>query len=84
MENKLQIFNNADFGEVRTIVIDNEPFFVGKDVASILGYERDNKAVVDHVDEDDRKMVDGKTQSRFGIELGGVVAGLLTSPDFTA
>lgn len=66
----LQIFNNPEFGEVRTTVIDGEPWFVGKDVAAALGYERESKAVVDHVDEDDRTMIDGKTQSRFGIELG--------------
>lgn len=50
--------------------VDGAPWFVGKDVAAALGYERESKAVVDHVDEDDRKMIDGKTQSRFGIELG--------------
>lgn len=49
---------------------DGEPWFVGKDVAEILGYERPTKSVVDHVDEDDRLMLDGKTQSQFGIELG--------------
>lgn len=68
--NELQIFNNPEFGEVRTTVIDGEPWLVGKDVAAALGYERESKAVVDHVDEDDRTMIDGKTQSRFGIELG--------------
>ncbi|MDE6840090.1 MAG: Bro-N domain-containing protein [Oscillospiraceae bacterium] len=47
-----------------------EPWFVGKDVALALGYERPAKAIPDHVDEEDRKMVDGKTQSQFGIELG--------------
>lgn len=70
MSNEIQIFENAEFGKVRTVVIENEPWFVGKDVAEILGYERDTKAVVDHVDDEDRKMVDGKTQSCFGIELG--------------
>ena len=38
MDNKLQIFNNVEFGEVRTLQINNEPWFVGKDVATILGY----------------------------------------------
>lgn len=68
--NELKIFNNPDFGEVRTVTIDNEPYFVGKDVAEILGYERGTKAVVDHVDEDDRCMINGTTQSQIGIELG--------------
>ena len=70
MENKLQLYVNEKFGEIRGLMIDGEPYFVGKDVAQALGYERDTKAVVDHVDEKDRKMIDGKTQSRFGIELG--------------
>lgn len=68
--NELQIFKNEEFGEIRTVEIGGEPWFVGKDVAEILGYERDTKAVVDHVDEDDRINIDGKTQSQFGIELG--------------
>lgn len=63
-------FSSDEFGSVRTVMIDGNPWFVGKEVAAILGYERDTKAVVDHVDEDDRIMVDGKTQSQFGIELG--------------
>ena len=68
--NELQVFNNDEFGSVRTVMVNNEPWFVGKDIANALGYERDTKAVVDHVDDDDRKMLDGKTQSCFGIELG--------------
>ena len=67
---ELQIFKNEEFGEIRTVEISGEPWFVGKDVTAILGYERDTKAVVDHVDEDDRINIDGKTQSQFGIELG--------------
>lgn len=67
---ELQIFKNEEFGEVRTVEIDSDLWFVGKDVAEILGYERDTKAVVDHVDEDDRINIDGKTQSQFGIDLG--------------
>lgn len=67
---ELQIFENKEFGTVRTVQINDEPYFVGKDVAEILGYERGTKAVVDHVDEDDRQMIDGETQSYFGIELG--------------
>lgn len=70
MENKIKIFDNEEFGKVRTLEIDNEPWFVGKDIASVLQYERTTKAVVDHVDEEDRKMIDGKTQSQIGLELG--------------
>lgn len=38
--NDLQIFNNPEFGEVRTVQIDGEPWFVGKDVAAALGYKK--------------------------------------------
>lgn len=43
--NELKIFNNKEFGKIRTVTIDNEPWFVGKDVASSLGYERATKAI---------------------------------------
>ena len=39
MANEMQIFKNDEFGQVRTVVIENEPYFVGKDVADILGYQ---------------------------------------------
>lgn len=51
--NAIQIFNNSQFGNVRTTVIDGEPYFVGKDVASILGYAKPRNALAMHVDEDD-------------------------------
>lgn len=51
---ELQIFKNEEFGEVRTVTIDNEPWFVGKDVAAALGYERATKAIQDHVNEEDK------------------------------
>lgn len=41
--NELKIFNNEEFGKIRTVTIDNEPWFVGKDVATALGYERADK-----------------------------------------
>lgn len=53
--NELQIFKNSDFGEIRTLEIDNEPWFVGKDVANILGYKNGNRDINRHVDEDDRR-----------------------------
>lgn len=52
--NELQVFKNAEFGSVRTIVIAGEPFFVGKDVADILGYSNPLKALRDHVDDEDK------------------------------
>ena len=54
MSNKLQIFESTDFGTVRTVLIDKEPYFVGKDVAEILGYTNPQKAIRDHVDDEDR------------------------------
>lgn len=51
--NSVQIFNNAEFGEIRTIVIDSEPWFVGSDVAKALGYKKPTDAVNNNVAEDD-------------------------------
>lgn len=55
--NELQIFNNEEFGEVRTVTIENEPWFVGKDVAAALGYKDTADAIKVHVDEEDKKHV---------------------------
>nr|DAH59415.1 MAG TPA: repressor domain protein [Caudoviricetes sp.] len=52
--NELKIFNNPTFGEVRTTVIDGEPWFVGKDVADALGYGAARNAIAAHVDEEDK------------------------------
>ena len=48
------LFKNEQFGEIRTIIKNNEPWFVGKDVAKVLGYKNASKAIDDHVDEDDK------------------------------
>lgn len=50
----LQIFENPEFGEIRALEIDNEPWFVGKDVAMILGYIKPENAIANHVDEEDK------------------------------
>ena len=52
---KNQIFKNAEFGQIRTCMVDGETYFVGKDVASALGYVNDSKAIRDHVDEEDKR-----------------------------
>ena len=52
---EITIFKNAEFGSVRTITINNEPYFVGKDVAEILGYSKPRNAIASHVDDEDRK-----------------------------
>lgn len=61
--NELQIFNNEEFGNVRSLMIDNEPWLVGKDVATDLGYQNGSRDINRHVDEEDRRKVmvfDGK------------------------
>lgn len=58
-ENKIEVFNSAEFGAVRAVMVNNEPYFVGKDVAIILGYANPRKAIIDHVDEEDK--TDGVT-----------------------
>lgn len=53
-KNEVQLFENAEFGKIRTLVLDGEPWFVGKDVALALQYTNPQKAVRDHVLEEDR------------------------------
>ena len=53
--NNLEIFENPEFGSVRTIVISNEPWFVGKDVANILEYQNGSRDINRHVDSEDRQ-----------------------------
>lgn len=52
--NELQIFKNPEFGEIRTVEVNNEPWFVGKDVAIVLGYSNPQKAIRDHVEDEDK------------------------------
>lgn len=59
--NAVQVFTNDEFGSVRTIAIDGEPWFVGKDIAEKLGYSKARKAIADHVDEEDKKHSYGVT-----------------------
>lgn len=54
MANDVQIFTNEEFGEIRTVNIDDEPWFVGKDVAKALGYSNSRDALSKHVDDEDR------------------------------
>lgn len=63
--NELQIFENEEFGKVRTLSKDGEPWFVGRDVAEILSYTNSRKAIGDHVDEEDKGVTKCDT-------LGGV------------
>lgn len=52
--NNLQIFKSPDFGQVRTIQQNGEPWFIGKDVAEILGYKKPENAIAVHVDDEDK------------------------------
>lgn len=61
--NELQIFNSEEFGDIRTVTIENEPWFVGKDVAMALGYSNPQKAVRDHISEEDRGVNEMDTPS---------------------
>ena len=51
---KNQIFKSKEFGQIRTCMVDGETYFVGKDVASALGYRNAPKAMADHVDDEDK------------------------------
>lgn len=66
--NEIQVFNNPEFGEIRTVTINNEPWFVGKDVAQVLGYTNPSEALSEHVDADDK--LNSKTLSSCNLELG--------------
>ncbi len=83
MENKMQIFENTQFGKLRTVTIDGEPWFVGKDVATALGYTAVAKAVRTHVDEDDKGVTEmdtpGGTQKAVIINESGLYSLILSS-----
>ena len=75
----LQIFNNEEFGQIRTVTIVNEPWFVGKDVAEALGYVKARNAIASHVEEDDKRDAPiqgdlGGTQSMTIINESGLYA----------
>lgn len=63
--NNIQVFENSEFGSIRTVEINKEPFFVGKDVANVLGYSNHRDAINKHVDEEDKGVAKCDT-------LGGV------------
>ena len=54
---ELQVFNNAEFGSVRSLMVNGEPYFVGKDAAEILGYGNIRDALEAHVDEEDKAVI---------------------------
>jgi prophage antirepressor-like protein len=80
---EIQVFKNDRFGEVRTMVINDEPWFVGKDVASVLGYERADNAIRSHVEEEDKLMhqisASGQRRQMTIINESGLYALILSS-----
>ncbi|HEM3172955.1 TPA: phage antirepressor [Streptococcus suis] len=83
MNMELQIFKNEQFGEVQLLEINNEPWFVGKDVAEILAYKEPNKAITRHVDEEDRTkhpiLTKGGLQDSYIINESGLYSLILKS-----
>ena len=73
--NEMMIFNNPEFGSVRTVCIDGEPWLVGKDVALILKYTNPQKAIRDHVDPEDRTVNESFT-------VNGTMATLINESGF--
>lgn len=68
--NELKIFSNPEFGEIRTVEQNNEVWFVGKDVADILGYKNGSRDINRHVDEDDRQNYqNGTFESNRGLTI---------------
>ena len=84
MDNKMEIFKNEEFGSVRVIMLDDAPWFVGKDVASILGYTKPLNAISAHVDADDslkQGLIDsmGRSQQTIFINESGLYALIFAS-----
>jgi len=82
--NEVMVFENEAFGQVRGLTIDGEPWFVGRDVAGVLGYAKPQNALAAHVDEEDRKVAPiqgspGGTQDMIVINESGLYALILSS-----
>ena len=79
----MQVFNNSEFGDVRVLEINNEPWFLGKDVASILEYTNTAKAIRDHVDDEDklteRIVLSGQNREVIFINESGLYSLILSS-----
>lgn len=85
MNNNIMIFKNDNFGEIRSLEINGEPYFVGKDIAEVLGYSNTRKAIQDHVDEEDKldgvTICDsiGRNQSAIAINESGLYSLIMSS-----
>lgn len=84
MNNNLKVFENEEFGSIRTLEINSKPYFVGKDVAEVLGYERPTKAIADRVDSEDKDEIPiqdsiGRMQKTPVINESGLYSLILSS-----
>lgn len=81
--NELQIFKNEEFGQIRTVKINDEPYMIGSDVAVALGYTNPAKAIRDHVDEEDKLteqiVLSGQTREAICINESGLYSLILGS-----
>ena len=80
---EIQIFNNDQFGQIRCLEKDGQPWFVGKDVAEVLGYANPSKAIIVHVDEEDKQCEMLEATSQNGNLLNKQEPTLSTSPAST-
>lgn len=69
---ELKVFENSEFGQIRTAMVGNTPYFVGKDVAEILGYANTKDALATHVDEDDKVIIQRSENATFDIPNRGL------------
>ena len=69
MPNEITVFNKEEFGEIRSVKINSEPWFAGKDVAVALKYSNPQKAIRDHVDEEDKTVNESFTVNGTALQL---------------
>ena len=83
MQNELMVFQNQEFGEIRSIMIEGEPWFIGKEVAEKLGYSNKRDALARHIAEEDKGVVKhdtlGGTQDLTIINESGLYSLILSS-----
>ena len=83
MQTQMQIFEHQDFGKVRTVIIDGQPWFIGKDITDILGYTNPRKALGDHVEDEDklayRFVTSGQNRTMTAINESGLYSLILSS-----
>lgn len=72
MNEMIQVFENPEFGRVRTLIVEDKPYFVGRDIAEILGYANPKDAILTHVDEDDRRILQRSENATLDIPNRGL------------